>query len=329
MKQGWGVVCGLSLLCLATAAPAEPTADEVLTDAGLSAGDKQNVTSGNFVNVSVGGVSERDLSFAVAFLVKTPPETLAKQIVAGEWITADAQVKTLGELSGTGSTADLANLILTSDEAKALANVKAGDALNLSASEIAAFKATGGAAPAVQDQLQRMLLARYQAYRASGIAGIAPYDRGGGRASDLAADLLKASQANRGLQKYLPALQKVLLDYPKATLPGMQEKFFWLKSLIQGEMTYILAHVLVVSHGEARVVVRREYYVSTGYNGAQTVEDFLPVQGGTVAVSNVHAFTDQVTGFGGTIKRGVGSQVMAGRMKDMYEAARQKSQQQR
>ena len=174
-----------------------------------------------------------------------------------------------------------------------------------------------------------MLLARYQAYRASGLAGIAPYDRGGGHASDPAADLRKASQATQGLQKYLPAFQKVLLDYPKATLPGMREKFFWLKSLIQGEMTYVLAHVLVASDGAARVVVRREYYVSTGYNGAQTVEGFLPVQGGTVAVSNVHAFTDQVTGFGGGMKRGVGSHVMAGRMKDMYEAARQKSQQQR
>ena len=93
MKQGWGVVCGLSVLCLAAAALAEPTADQVLTDEGLSAEDKQNVTSGQFVNVSVSGVSERDLSFAVAFLVKTSPETLAKQIVAGELITADTQVR--------------------------------------------------------------------------------------------------------------------------------------------------------------------------------------------------------------------------------------------
>ena len=174
-----------------------------------------------------------------------------------------------------------------------------------------------------------MLLARYQAYRASGLAGIAPYDRGGGKTSDPAADLRKASQATPGLQKYLPAFQKALLGYPKAPLPGMEEKFFWLKSLIHGEMTYALAHVLVASDGAARAVVRREYYVSTGYNAEQTVVGFLPVQGGTVALSNVHAFTDQVTGFGGAMKRGIGSQVMAGKMKDIYEAARDKSQQQR
>ena len=324
---GWVVVGVLSICGLAQVARAQPAADQVLTDAGLSADDKQSVTSGQFVNVSVGGVSDRDLAFAIAFLVKTSPEALAKQIVAGELITADTQVKTFGELSGEGSLADFAKLTLTGDEAKALSSAKAGDALNLSASEIAAFKAlAGGPASAVQEQLRRMLLARYQAYRASGLAGIAAYDRGSGRTSDPAADLRKASQATKGLQKYMPAFQKVLLDYPKATLPGMQEKFFWLKSLIHGEMTYVLAHVLVAADGAARVVARREYYVSTGYNAEQTVAGFLPVQGGTVAVTSIHAFTDQVTGVGGSMKRSIGSKVMAGKMKEIYEAARDKSQ---
>jgi hypothetical protein len=322
----WGVVCVLSLFCLVNVAHAQPSTDQVLTDAGLSAEDRQSVTSGQFVNVSISGVSERDLAFAIAFLVKTAPDALARQIVAGELITADRQVKAFGELSAAGSLADFGKLTLTADEARALMkNAKPGDGLNLSASEIAAFKKVADGAPAVQEQLRRMLLARYQAYRASGLEGIAPYDRGSGRAEP-AADLRKASEATRGLQKYLPAFQKVLLGYPQATLPGMQEKFFWLKSLIQGEMTYVLAHVLVAADGPARVVVRREYYVSTGYNAEQTVAGFLPVQGGTVAITTAHAFTEQVTGMGGSMKRSIGSKVMASKMKEIYEAGRERSQ---
>src|SRR5262249_45436250 len=138
--------------------------------------------------------------------------------------------------------ANYAKLTLKSDEPQALANAKAGDKLNMSASEIAAFKALAGGAPqAVQEQLHRMLLARYQAYRASGLSGIAAYDRGGGKTSDPAADLRKASEATRGLQKYMPGFQKVLLDYPKTTLPGMQEKFSWFKSLSHDDMTYVVA----------------------------------------------------------------------------------------
>ena len=328
--MGWAAATSVLSLCLADAARAQPTADQVLTDAGLSASDKQSVTSGQFVNVSVKGVSERDLSFAIAFLVKTSPEVLAKQIVAGELITADAQVKAFGELKGAGSLEDFGKLTLTSDEAKALATAKAGDALNLSSSEIAAFKAlAGGPAAPVQEQLRRMLLARYQAYHASGLAGIAPYDRGSGRTSDPAADLRKASQATQGLQKYMPAFQKVLLDYPKATLPGTEERFFWLKSLIHDEMTYVLAHVLVAADAAVRVVARREYYVSTGYNAEQTVAGFLPVQGGTVVITTAHAFSDQVTGLGGSMKRGIGSKIMASKMKEIYEAGRDRSQKQR
>jgi hypothetical protein len=327
MMGGRRVVVVLSLFCLVDVAQAQPSADQVLTNAGLSAGDKQSVSSGEFVNASISGVSERDLSFATAFLVKTPPDALAKQIVAGALVTADTQVKAFGELSGAGSLADFTKLTLTGDEAGVLANARPGDALNLSASEIAAFRALASApASAVQDQLRRMLLARYQAYRASGLAGIAPYDRGSGRASDPAADLRRASQATQDIHMHLPAFQALLLGFPQATLPGTRETFYWLKSLIHGEMTYALAHVLEAVDGAARVVARREYYVSTGYNAEQTLAGFLPVQGGTVVISTVHAFTEQVTGFGGSMKRGIGSRVMASQMKQIYEAEREKSE---
>ena len=317
----------LCLLGLTSIAQAQPSADQVLTDAGLSAGDKQAVGSGQFVDVSIGGVSERDLSFATAFLVKSPPDALGREMESGDFVTADTQVKVFGELSGAGSLADLARLTLTDDEARTLVNAKPGDALNLSASEMAAFRALGSAAaPAVQEQLRRMLLARYQAYRASGLAGIAPYDRGSGRTGDLAADLRRASQATQDIHVHLPAFQKVLLGYPQAALPGMQERFFWLKSVIHDETTYVLVHFLVAADGAARVFARREYYVSTGYNAEQTLAGFLPVQGGTIVISTVHAFTEQVTGFGGSIKRGIGSKVMAGQMKKIYEAEREKSE---
>ena len=324
---GWGSAGVLSLFCLAHVAQAQPSADQVLTDAGLAGDDKQSVLSGQFVSVNVGAVSDRDLAFAIAFQIKASPEALSKQIVAGEMVTADAQVKAYGVLAGAGTVADFAKLTITSDEAKALTGAQAGDALNLSAREIAAFKAlAAGTTQAVQEQLKRMLLARYQAYRASGLAGIAPYDRGSGRTSDLASDLRKASQATQGLQKYLPAFQKVLLNYPQATLPGMQQNFFWLKSLIEGKTTYVLTHVLAASDGTARAIARREYYASTGYNAEQTVAGFLPVQGGTVIVATSHAFTDQVTGFGGSMKRSIGSKIMASKMKEIYEAGREKAQ---
>jgi hypothetical protein len=196
---------------------------------GLSAADKQSVLNGEFVTASVAGASERDLAFAIAFLVnKSTPDAITRQIVAGDLVSADAQVKAHGVISGSGSLADFAGLKITADEVKALSSAKAGDTLNFSAAEIAALKtAPGGTSEAVQQALRQVLLARYRAYRAAGLAGIAPYDRGGGRTSDAASDLRKASEAAKGLVKYLPAFQKVLLGYPKATAPELRENFFW------------------------------------------------------------------------------------------------------
>ncbi|HUM18429.1 MAG TPA: hypothetical protein VL086_22240 [Candidatus Nitrosotalea sp.] len=316
------VVAGSGLLAAPRTTQAQPTADQLLTDMGLSSDDKQHVLNGEFVTAEVGAVSDRDLAFSIAFLVKTTPDNLSKKVVAGELVTSDAQVKTFGVISAAGNPADFAKLEISSQAAQTLASAQGGEALNLSTSEIAAFKAVpGGARPAIQQQLQRMLLARYQAYRASGLGGIAPYDRGGS-STDVAADLRKAGEAAKGLQKYMPAFHAVLLGYPKATLPGMRETFYWLKYDIQGKETYVLTHILAASDGPSRAIVQRQYYASTGYNAEQAVAGFLPVQGGTVVVYAAHAFTDQVAGFGGSMKRSIGKRVMADQMKKIFDAGR-------
>jgi hypothetical protein len=51
----------------------------------------------------------------------------------------------------------------------------------------------------------------------------------------------------------------------------------------------------------------------------------LPIQGGPLVVYSSHAFTDQVTGFRGPMKRSIGSHVMADQLKTMFEAARKKA----
>src|SRR6267142_1771788 len=267
------LAAGASPGSLPSVAHAQPSADQLLTEMRLSPADRQRVLSGEFVTGAVPAVSERDLSFAIAFLVKTSPESLAAQVVAGDLITADAQVKAHGEIKGAGSLADFAGLTLTADEANAL-------------------------------------------------AGIAPYDRGSGRTTDHAADLRKASEATPGLKKYLPAFQALLLGYPKAAVAQMRESFVWTRSVIEGRPTYILTHVTAVAEGGARVIGRRQYYASTGYNGEQSVAGFLPVQGGAVVVVTSHAFTDQVAGFGGFMKRTIGSKVMESKMREIYEAGR-------
>ena len=70
--------------------------------------------------------------------------------------------------------------------------------------------------------------------------------------------------------------------------------------------------------------MRREFYVSAGYNAEQTIAGFLPVEGGTIVVYTSHAFTDQVAGASGSLKRSIGSRIMADQLKAMFEAGRKR-----
>jgi hypothetical protein len=313
------------LVGLASDVRAQANADQVLAKLGFSADDKERVLNGEYVSAKIAPVSERDLTFAVAFLVKRSPEAISQEIMAGNLVTADAQVQRYGKLSEPGSLADLAELQITREEANALWRAESGDKVNLSVGEIAAFKAEPSAAvQEIRQQLHRTLLARYQAYRSSGLDGIAPYDRSAKRATDVASDLRKATQAASALQEYLPALHAVLLGFPKVTLPGMEQQFFWMKSIIRGKPTYVLTHLLVASDGAARAVVRREFYVSTAYNCEQSIAGFLPVEGGTIVVYTSHVFTDQVAGTGGSLKRSIGSRVMADQMREIFDRGRKR-----
>lgn len=104
----------------------------------------------------------------------------------------------------------------------------------------------------------------------------------------------------------------------------MQQSFRWVSYEIDGTPTFALTHELAAAEGSARAVVQRQYYVSTGYNAEQAVAGFVPVQQGTLVVYTNHTFTDQVAGFGGSVKRGVGRRMMASKLEQLFGTARQR-----
>jgi len=308
----------------AQTAQTPPSPETILAEFKISEADKQRVLNGEFVSAVISEVSERDLSNSFVFLVKITPEALAKQLVEGQLTSGDPQVKTFGILQDEGSPANMSGLTLSEAQAQAFAKAKRGSALNLATSEISAFNAVaGGDRAAVQRTLQEVLLGRYRAYRDGGLTSIMPYDRGGST-TDVAGDLRKATESFTVMKKYLPAFYAMLLDYPKAREPQARERFFWAIYDVNGTPTYVLTHVMTVNDGANRVFTTRQYYVSQGYNTEQALGGFLPVQGGTIVIYGAHAFTDQVAGMGGSLKRGIGRRVMAEKLREMFEANRKR-----
>jgi len=316
----------IGMIAGAHATWAEPTADDVLAAMDFSAAEKQRILAGEMISGDVRAVSERDLSLTLAFIVKVPPDELAEEVLAGTLSKSDDQLTARGTISQPGSVEDFAGLQLVpggSAVAKAYISASGGDNLNLATGEIAAFNARKNQddpVKAVEQQLRMMLLSRYQAYRSSGLAGILPYDRGG-KSSDPAADLRKASEAPV-LKKFFPAFQKVLMEYPQVTVPGLKENFFWVNNRIDDLPTVALTHLLVAPEGSARIVIQRQFYVGRSYNAEQAIAGFFPVQQGTLVAYVNHTFTDQVSGFGSSTKQSIGRRVMGNTLKELFEKAR-------
>ncbi len=173
----------LALLPVQAVAQTNPRAEALLTQLPFSSGERQRILAGQLVTTaSREQTSDRELAITMAFLINNPPADLVAMFEKAYGYDVDRTATAHGELRGNGSLADLRGLRLTPGgdaEARRFADARGGTDLNLSSAEIAAFRALPArTTAAVEAELRNQLLARYQAYRARGLAGIAPYDRG-------------------------------------------------------------------------------------------------------------------------------------------------------
>ncbi len=314
----------VSLLCWAMTGVAWaelPQAETLLADLGLSASEIAEVKAGKIVTRSVTGAHERDLATSFVFFAPITPEALVKQLRAGLLTNVDTNTISHGTMSAAGSLADFNALALKPGGAdRARRYTSADDDLNLSTEERAAFSKLPATAPVadVEAQLRAALLARYQAYHAKGLAGIAPYARKGGAARSAGDDLRVSLESLKGLKKYAPNAFAAMAGYPGAQPAGSEDRFSWVQLTAHGAPTIVLAQGLVIPDGDGFLAMQRQFYVSEGFNAEQAVAGILPTQGGTIVIYTNHTSTDQVSGFGGSAKRSIGSKLMSSELQEIF-----------
>jgi hypothetical protein len=291
--------------------------EKILKELGFPANTIAQVKAGQMVKIDLKSSNERELGVGLAFLVKASPKELMKDFEGGLLESVDSDVEAHGAITGAGSLDQFAGVKL-GDLAGKYQDARAGGDLNLSSAEIKAFQATKGKpAAAVEEELRKALLARYQAYRSKGLDGIAPYDRGGKQRSG-AADLRSASEAASVVKEPAPTYYDTLLHYPKKPASGFEEIYNWQRYAAHGEPVFILTHGFFVEDGDAISAVQRQFYVSGSYNVEQAMAGLLPVAEGTLVIYLNRTSTDQVAGFGGGTKRSVGKKLMATQLEELY-----------
>jgi hypothetical protein len=330
MRNSWRVfVAALVVLVARTAAAADGlTVEQVLMDLNLPDDAAARIRHGEMIHSEPRESSDRELGVGLTFLVERPVAEVMQAFRTAVDLKADPHLSASVPIRGPGTIADFASLVLEPGgrtEAKRYLDASPGDTLNLSADEIQAFdglaSAGGDRKLLVEEQLKRLLLARYQAYLERGLGGIASYERGGG-SCDPSGELRRASEAARLLKQHAPALQQLLLSYPEGKPAGLEEHLYWLRYDLDGRPNYTLRHRMALRVGEVFSVADREFYVSHGYNTSQSFAGLIPVPEGTMIVYRSRVSTDQVAGFGSSIKKGIGRGVMAKQLTAIFESSR-------
>ena len=320
-------------------AAALPTVDEVLQELHLSNEDRESIRQGKIVDWTASEGSDRELALGMAFLVKAKPDNLEKMYREALVLKDVSVITAHGRITGEGTMADLAGVKLQPNpekEAQRYLNVEPGDTLNLDAKEMAAFQALKSAAKngevpvqEVEALVRQGLLARYHAYRTKGLSGIAPYERGSGDQRKAGDELLLSTEQLTGVAKHLPAFHEFLLNYPnglaKEEAKNLEEFFYWLNIDVFGRPTYVLVHRMLYHVGDAELAVERQYYASHDYNSMLQGIAALPTKDGTFLFYIGRVSTDQVGGFGSSMKHPVSRAITAPYLKDMFHQIQTRS----
>ncbi|HEX5065137.1 MAG TPA: hypothetical protein VFY49_03420 [Myxococcota bacterium] len=297
----------------ASAAGTLREARAVLVDLGFTRDEIARVEAGELVRGNPTASSPRELVASFAFRIDAAPASVVDLIRTHLLADVDPTLQATGEIHGEGKLEDFAGATLGPDAAE-----------NLSPDERAAFAKRSDPGDAAR-QMRQTLLARVQAYRAKGLAGIAPYARDGEVLSP-GAELRSMSEAAQKLSPYAPLAAALLLDYPGDKPPDLEETFRWREFEERGVPTLHLEHAFLVADGEVRTAVERQFYVSAGYNAAQAVTAFVPTDAGTLVVYVYRTSTDQVAGIGSGIKRSLGNRLLASQLQRTLEKMRTEMQ---
>jgi len=294
-----------------------PNSQELIQQLGIQQQDIANLDKGEIAFFNIAEGDEKELAAGAAIYLPAAPSKIIGYVKSKGLTSIDTEVTAEGSIP-TQATLDTFkgfSLKAGSDEATSFLAATPGSQFNLSTEEFQALKSTSSAqSDAASQAYRKTLLQRWQAYRQSGLKGIKTYDRGNGTEANPSGELRTATLQTKVLAKYFPELYKAWLNYPAALPAGIEEKFFWRNRQVEGRPTALLVHRVTASEGAGEVVLARQFYVGHSYNSNQLAIACLPYRDGSLVLYANRTFTDQVAGFGGSLKRSIGQKQAQGEM---------------
>ncbi|MDP2098261.1 MAG: hypothetical protein U1D70_10770 [Methylobacter sp.] len=282
---------------------------------GIEAKQLAALEQGKTVPFDIAENNDKELAAGVVMYLPAKPAAVVKLINEKSLAAIDTDIMAQGMIPVNATLESFKGFSLKagSSEAKKLLRAEPGSQFNLSTDEFNSLSSIKAAdADAASHAYRAILLQRLQAYRQQGLKGLAHYDRGDGLFARPAEELRAATMANKVLTRYFPDVYKAWLNYPAVVPAGATEQFFWLNRKVEDRPTAILGHRILLSSEAGEVMLSRQFYVGHSYNSNQLSIACLPYRDGSLIFYANRSFTDQVTGFGSSVKHSIGREQMRG-----------------
>lgn len=305
------------LFCQSVIAQDAPTPQQALQNFGIAEAQIAQLERGEIVSYDVSETSQKELAIGVAMILPTPLPQIVNYIKKGHLTSIHSDIIATANLPANATVDSFKKFAFAdkhADEAKAFLEAEPGDEFNLSKQEFEQLKSLKDALEDMDKKTllqtanrtyREFLLQRLQAYRKSGLAGIAAYSRGSGSA-DPAAELRIDANTSKAWTKYFPELQQAWLNYPNGLPANAHEQFELMNQQVEDRPTAILNHRIMVASDAGGIILSRQFYVGHSYNSTSVVAGGLPYKDGTLVFYATRSSTDQVAGIGSSLKHSIG-----------------------
>jgi len=335
------LLIGFSVPAVAGTISSTPEMKEILDYLGFGEEEVQKLFSGENEVISKGRKegTEKELAVALGVILPATVPEVAQFIRGSKLFDLDKEVISFRDLGDKPRDKKaFLGMKFESNEVTEIAQllkIKPGSTFNFSQAEIGRLKEVAGRLrkvgtamdPKVQEAVNAehssLLMDRYLAYREKGLSGIPPYVRGGGKVANPGEELVSVVERSTLMKKSAPDFYRAFRNYPKDTAENVENQFLLLKLMAEDRPTFVLAHRMYRIGDKIAVLTEKQFYVGHSYNSLKIAAALLPVEKGTLLLYENRTSTDQVAGFGGSVKRGIGRKMMLDNLVTFFKKARE------
>ncbi len=187
--------------------------------------------------------------------------------------------------------------------------------MNLSKAETEKLKSLSPTSDDLQSRFRttfaQILSARLNAYVKAGLAGEQSYVRDNGNVVNPAAELRTAIRSLAFLADEFPGFVDALGKPSSSAGSALTQNYYWMERPVDKENVLVLSAEQRQKQAKAAVGADLHFYASRDYNSMLTLIGVVPYGGDWMVFAINHTFTDRVTGFGSTVRRAVGRDLVA------------------